>query len=328
MNIIPLGRNGPGVSILGLGCMAFSGMYGPADDAESIATIHEALERGVTLLDTGDFYGTGHNEMLLREALKNGKRDRVFLQVKFGAQVDPSGMFIGFDSRPNVIRNALAYTLKRLGTDHVDLYQPSRLDPAVPIEETVGTIADLVKSGYVRYIGLSEMGVNTIRRAHAVHPITALQIEYSLMSRGIEREILPAVRELGISVTAYGLLSRGLMGGGARGANERDMRKRFPRFQGEHLARNLSLVATLAAIASEKHCTTAQLAAAWVISRGPDIVPLIGPRNRVQLKDLLGAPEIQLSGEDLRRIETAVPPDKVSGTRYNDAGMTTLDSER
>jgi aryl-alcohol dehydrogenase-like predicted oxidoreductase len=309
--------------------MAFSGTYGPAEDTESIATIHEALDRGISLLDTGDFYGVGHNEMLLREALKNGKRDRVFVQVKFGAQVDPSGAFIGFDSRPKVIRTALAYTLRRLGTDHVDLYQPSRLDPAVPIEETVGTIADLVKSGYVRHIGLSEVGAATIRRAHAVHPLTSIQIEYSLMSRGIEREILPTARELGIGVTAYGLLSRGLLGGTGTGEfRDRDIRKRFPRFQGEHLQRNMPLVRALQAIAQEKKRTPAQLAVAWVLSRGEDIVPLIGPRNREQLRDLLGALDLSLTVEELGRIESAVPSERVSGNRYYDAGMVNLDSER
>jgi aryl-alcohol dehydrogenase-like predicted oxidoreductase len=324
-----LGMRGPDVSVVGLGCMAFSGTYGPAEDNESIATIHEALEAGITLIDTGDFYGAGHNEMLLREALKNGKRDRVFLQVKFGAQVDPSGAFIGFDSRPKVIRTALAYTLRRLGTDHVDLYQPSRLDPAVPIEETVGTIADLVKSGYVRHVGLSEVGAETIRRAHAVHPITSLQIEYSLMSRGIEREILPTVKELGIGITAYGLLSRGLLGGSGIGEfRDRDIRRRFPRFQEEHLKRNLPLVRALQAIAEEKKRTPAQLAVAWVLSRRTDITPLIGPRNRDQLNDLLGALDLSLSAEELRRIESAVPSEGVSGNRYYDAGMVNLDSER
>ena len=206
-----LGVHGPEVSTVGLGCMALSGTYGPADDAESIATIQEALERGITMLDTGDFYGRGHNELLLREALKGGRRDRVFLQVKFGAQIEPSGRFIGFDGRPASVKTFLTYTLTRLGTDHVDLYQPSRLDPHVPIEETVGAVADMVRAGYVRFIGLSEMGAATIRRAHAVHPITALQMEYSLMSRSLEQEILPTVRELGIGVTAYGILSRGLL---------------------------------------------------------------------------------------------------------------------
>jgi len=323
-----LGANGPEVSAVGLGCMAMSGTYGPVDDGESIATIHEAIERGVTLLDTGDFYGRGHNELLLREALKGGKRDRVFLQVKFGAQLEPSGRFIGFDGRPASVKTFLTYSLTRLGTDHVDLYQPSRLDPRVPIEETVGAVAEMVKAGYVRFIGLSEMGVATIRRAHAVHPITALQIEYSLMSRGMEKDILPAVRKLGIGVTAYGILSRGLM---ARvdppEAGKSDIRSRFPRFQEQNLGRNLRLVQALAAVAKKKGTTTAQLACAWVLSRGEDIVPLLGARNRTQLRDSLGALELSLSAADLEEIERAVPASEIAGGRYDEAALSILDSE-
>jgi aryl-alcohol dehydrogenase-like predicted oxidoreductase len=276
-----LGRQGLEVSTLGLGCMGMSDLYGPADEAESIATIHAALEVGITLLDTGDFYGMGHNELLLREALKGNKRDRVFIQVKFGAQRDLNGAFIGFDARPAAVKTALAYTLRRLGTDYVDLYQPVRLDPAVPIEDTVGAIADLVHSGYVRHIGLSEMGAATIRRAHAVHRITALQIEYSLMSRGIESGILPTVRELGISITAYGVLSRGLLGGKGRlKPDNKDFRAQLPRWQGENLQRNLGLVEALHAVAREKEATPVQLAIAWVLSRGTDIIPPIGARKR------------------------------------------------
>ncbi|HUI71537.1 MAG TPA: aldo/keto reductase [Spirochaetia bacterium] len=323
-----LGANGPEVSAVGLGCMAMSGTYGPVDDGESIATIHEAIERGVTLLDTGDFYGRGHNELLLREALKGGKRDRVFLQVKFGAQLEPSGRFIGFDGRPASVKTFLTYSLTRLGTDHVDLYQPSRLDPRVPIEETVGAVAEMVKAGYVRFIGLSEMGVATIRRAHAVHPITALQIEYSLMSRGMEKDILPAVRKLGIGVTAYGILSRGLM---ARvdppESGKSDIRSRFPRFQEQNLGRNLRLVQALAAVAKKKGTTTAQLACAWVLSRGEDIVPLLGARNRTQLRDSLGALELSLSAADLEEIERAVPASEIAGGRYDEAALSILDSE-
>jgi len=309
--------------------MAMSGTYGTVDDAESIATIHEAVERGVTLLDTGDFYGRGHNELLLREALRGGRRDRVFLQVKFGAQLEPSGRFIGFDGRPASVKTFLAYTLTRLGTDHVDLYQPSRLDPRVPIEETVGAVADMVRAGYVRFIGLSEMGAATIRRADAVHPITALQIEYSLMSRRIEKEILPTVRELGIGVTAYGILSRGLM---ARARpperGKTDIRRRFPRFQEGNLDRNLRLVEALDAVAKRMGTTPAQLACAWVLARGEDIVPLLGARNRQQLRDSLGAVELSLSPADLQEIERAVPASAVAGGRYDDAGMSSLDSEQ
>ena len=323
-----LGAGGPMVSAVGLGCMAMSGTYGPVSDAESIATVREALEAGVTLIDTGDFYGMGHNELLLREALKGGRRDRAFIQVKFGGQRDPSGAMIGFDARPSVVKNALAYTLTRLGTDHVDLYQPARLDRTVPIEETVGAIADLVRAGYVRHIGLSEMGAATIRRAHAVHPILSLQIEYSLMSRSIEREILPAVRELGIGVTAYGVLSRGLLGGsGIQARQARDIRNRLPRFQADHLARNLALVEALRRLAGDMRISPAQLAVAWVLSRGPDIVPLLGARTRAQLRDGLGAVRVRLTAEDVSRIEAAVPPEAVSGGRYDAAGMSSLDSE-
>ncbi len=324
-----LGAKGPEVSAVGLGCMAMSGTYGPVDDAESIATIHEAIGQGVSLLDTGDFYGRGHNELLLREALKGGMRDRVFLQVKFGAQLEPSGRFIGFDGRPASVKTSLTYTLTRLGTDHVDLYQPARLDPAVPIEETVGAISDLVKAGYVRFIGLSEMGAATIRRAAAVHPVAALQIEYSLMSRSIETEILPAVQELGIGVTAYGILSRGLLSRvGASESGRPDIRGRFPRFQGENLGRNLRLVQALDRLAKKMGTTAARLASAWVLSRGDYIVPLLGARNRQQLRDSLGALDLSLTPEQLVEIERAIPAAEVAGGRYDDAGMSSLDSER
>ncbi len=324
-----LGQNGPALSLIGLGCMGMSDFYGPADVTESIASIHAALEAGITLLDTGDFYGMGHNELLLREVLKGGKRDRVFIQVKFGAQRDPDGAFLGYDARPAAVKTALAYTLRRLGTDHVDLYQPARLDPAVPIEDTVGAIADLVRAGHVRHIGLSEMGAATIRRAHAVHPITATQIEYSLMSRGIEAEILATVRELGIGVTAYGVLSRGLLGGkGAEKLGEKDFRARFPRFQGQNLQRNLALVEALRTVAQAKGATPAQLAIAWVLSRGTDILPLIGARTREQLREALGALDLTLTEHELDRIGRAVPAEQVAGSRYAPAQMATLDSER
>ena len=324
-----LGTQGAETSGVGLGCMAMSGTYGPAEDAESIATIHEAIEKGVTLLDTGDFYGRGHNELLLREALRGGKREQVFLQVKFGAQIEPSGRFIGFDGRPASVKTFLTYTLTRLGTDHVDLYQPARLDPLVPIEETVGAIADMVKAGYVRFIGLSEMGAATIRRAHAAHPITALQIEYSLMSRIVEKEILPVVRALGIGVTAYGILSRGLLArAGSPQSGKSDIRGRFPRFQGENLERNLRLVQALDAIAKRKGTTTARLACAWVLSRGDDVIPLLGARNRQQLRDSLGALDISVTAADVEEIERAVPAAEVAGGRYDDAAMSSLDSER
>ncbi|MEK0083726.1 aldo/keto reductase [Benzoatithermus flavus] len=324
-----LGRNGPDVSAIGLGCMGMSWAYGPADETESIATIHAAMAAGIDLLDTGDFYGIGHNEELIGRAIR-GRRDEVFIAVKFGALRDPSGGLIGFDARPASVRNFLSYTLRRLGTDHVDLYQPARVDPAVPIEDTVGTIADLIRAGYVRHLGLSEAGAGTIRRAHAVHPVAQLQIEYSLMTRGIEAAILPTCRELGIGVTAYGVLSRGLLSGRLAagttlGAD--DFRTRAPRFQGENLARNLELVEALRRIAVEKGATPAQLAIAWVLSRGEDIVPLVGARRRDRLEEALGALDLVLDADDLVRIEAAVPAGAVAGTRYDAHGMRMLDSE-
>ncbi len=329
MDSIPLGRGGPLVSRFGLGLMGMSGIYGQADEAESIATIRAALDAGITLLDTGDFYGMGHNEMLLRDALRGVDRDSVFIQVKFGGQRDPRGAFIGHDTSPVAVKNSLAYTLQRLGTDHVDLYQPARLDPRVPIEDTVGAIAEMIDAGFVRYLGLSEMGAATIRRAHAVHRVTALQIEYSLMSRGIEAEILPTVRELGIGVTAYGVLSRGLLStASAREIGTNDPRTRFPRFRAENLQRNLDLLAALEKIARDHGATTAQLAIAWVASRGPDIVPLIGTKRRDRLAEALGALDLELTPDELAAIEAAVPADQVAGERYEPAQMAALDSEK
>ncbi|MBN3816661.1 aldo/keto reductase, partial [Paraburkholderia sp. Se-20369] len=286
MELRQLGRSGPQVSAIGLGCMGMSDMYGPADRAESIATLHAALDHGITLLDTGDFYGMGDNEMLIRDALRGRTREQVVISVKFGALRDPAGTFVGYDARPAAIRNFVAYSLKRLGTDYLDIYRPARVDPAVPIEDTVGAIADLVKAGYVRQIGLSELGADTVRRAAAVAPIADLQIEYSLLSRDIEAEILPACRELGIGVTAYGVLSRGLLSGRWTAAREvgrevgRDFRAASPRFQGENLAHNLALVDALRAIADEKGSNPAQVAIAWALTRGDDIVPLVGARKR------------------------------------------------
>src|SRR5579864_9251793 len=330
METTTLGRGGPVVSRAGLGLMGMSGIYGQADDHESLATIRAAIDAGITLLDTGDFYGMGHNELLLRDALRGSgmRRDQVFIQVKFGGQRDPSGAFVGHDASPNAVKTSLAYTLTRLGTDYVDLYQPARLDPRVPIEDTVGAIAEMVQAGYVRYIGLSEMGADTIRRAHAVHPIAALQIEYSLMSRGIERQILPTARELGIAVTAYGILSRGLLSSGTARLAENDPRRRFPRFRAENHARNLELLAALEAIASEHDATAAQLAIAWVASRGPDIIPLIGTKRRDRLDEALRALDLTLSADDLAAIEAAVPAGAVAGDRYDAAQVAMLDSEK
>lgn len=331
MNTRPLGITGPRVSAIGLGCMGMSDLYGPADETESIATIHAALDAGITLLDTGDFYGMGHNELLLREALRGRAREGVVLSVKFGALRDPDGRWIGIDGRPAAVKNFLAYSLRRLGTDHIDIYRLARVDPTVPIEDTVGAIADLVKAGHVGHIGLSEAGANTLRRAHAAHPIADLQIEYSLLSRGIEAEILPTCRELGVGVTAYGVLSRGLLGGHwskARALGAADFRSRLPRFTGDNLDRNLALVEALRAIAKEKDATVARIAIAWVLSRGPDIVPLIGARRRDRLTEALGALDLDLTAGDLARIEGAVPPGAAAGDRYDAFAMTHLDSER
>jgi aryl-alcohol dehydrogenase-like predicted oxidoreductase len=325
-----LGTTGPQVSAIGLGCMGMSGMYGPSDRAESIATIRSALEAGVSLLDTGDFYGMGHNEMLIGEALRGTPRDRVQVSVKFGALRDPANGWTGYDARPEAVKNFLAYTLQRLGLDYIDIYRPARLDPVVPIEDTIGAIADMVKAGYVRHIGLSEVGADTIRRAAAVHPICDLQIEYSLISRGIEDTILPVCRDLGIGVTAYGVLSRGLISGNWRqdAAAPGDFRVHSPRFQGENVAKNLALVEALRAVAKEKGASVAQIAIVWVAAQGTDIVPLVGSRRRTQLDEALGALDVTLTSTDLTAIEEAVPKGAAAGDRYAAAQMATLDSER
>ncbi|WP_017973195.1 aldo/keto reductase [Actinopolyspora halophila] len=324
----PLGTTGPDVFPLGLGLMGMSDFYGPADTAESHATIDAAIEAGMDLLDTGDFYGSGHNELLLREALRRHDRDRLRLSVKFGAMRDPHGDFVGFDGSPAGVKNSLAQTLQRLGTDHVDIYRPARLDPRVPIEETVGAISEMVEAGHVRHIGLSEVGADTIRRAAAVHPIVDLQIEYSLLSRGIEAEILPTCRELGIGVTAYGVLSRGLLSGRWDRNQSDDPRSRFPRFQGENLDHNLGLVEQLRSVAEEKGADVAQVAIAWVLAKGEDIVPLVGARRRERLNEALGALDLRLAAEDVAAIERAVPAESAAGQRYDEHGMALLDSER
>ncbi|HWG25738.1 aldo/keto reductase [Actinospica sp.] len=322
-----------GSGALGLGLMGMSGMYGPAEEAESIATIEAAVAAGMLVLDTGDFYGMGHNEMLLGRALKQLgiPRESVRISVKFGAQRGPDSAWLGYDARPAAVKTALAYTLTRLGVDYIDIYRPARLDPAVPIEETVGAISELIEAGYVRQVGLSEVGVETIRRAHAVHPVTDLQIEYSLISRGIEEAILPATRELGIGITAYGVLSRGLISGhwtADRSTNATDFRTYSPRFQGENLAHNLSLVEELRSIAEAKGVSVAQIAIAWVLAQGEDIVPLIGARRRDRLTEALGSLDVQLTPADLEQIEKAVPRDAAAGDRYPTAQARTLDSEK
>jgi aryl-alcohol dehydrogenase-like predicted oxidoreductase len=311
---------------IALGCMGMSRMYGDSDDEESIATIHAALDRGVTLLDTGDFYGQGHNEMLIGRALR-GRRDQARLSVKFGILRGPDGSFFGADARPAAVKNFLAYSLTRLGVDHIDVYRPARLDPNVPIEDTIGAIADLVKAGYVREIGLSEVGVETIRRARAVHPIADLQIEYSLISRGPEKDIFPLLDQLGIAVTAYGVLSRGLLTG-ARPTAPNDFRAHLPRFTGEHREQNQRLVDALARLAAERGVTPAQLAIAWVLAKGPRMIPVVGARTRRQLEDALGALAIRLSPQEVAALEDAVPAAAVSGTRYQPQQMQHLDSER
>jgi aryl-alcohol dehydrogenase-like predicted oxidoreductase len=329
-----LGSHGPKVSALGLGTMGMSDMYGPADRTESIATIHAALDQGVTLLDTGDFYGMGHNEMLVGEALRGRKREGVQISVKFGALRGPMpGEFNGYDSRPMAIRNFVAYSLKRLGVDYIDIYRPARLDPNVPIEETVGAIGELIKQGYVRYIGLSEVGAKTVRRAQAVHPIADLQIEYSLISRGIESEILPTCRELGIGITAYGVLSRGLISGHwQKGAQQVGFRSQSPRFNGANLDTNLALVEKLRAVATTIGTSVAQVAIAWVIARAKaqnaSIVPLVGARRRDRLTESLSALEVKLTASQLAEIERAVPPGAAAGARYPEVHLAHMDSER
>jgi len=321
-----LGAAGPSVSALSLGCMGMSGMYGPADDAESVATIHAAMDAGVTLLDTGDFYGMGHNEMLIGRAIA-GRRGRVLLSVKFGGMRLPNGAFIGLDGRPKAVKNFLSYSLRRLGTDHIDIYRLTRPDPEVPIEETVGAIAELIQAGYVRYVGLSESGADTVRRAHRTHPVSDLQIEYSLISRGIEREILPTLRELRIAVTAYGVLSRGLLAG-SRPAGQGDIRTHMPRFSEANYQQNQQVVAELARLAAERRVTPTQLAIAWALAQGPDIVPVIGARTRPQLAESLAALDVTLSPPEIARLEEACAPGLIAGARYDPVQMKMLDSER
>ncbi|VIO65055.1 General stress protein 69 [Bradyrhizobium ivorense] len=330
MDTRKLGSTGPAVSQLGLGCMGMSDFYGPTDRSESIATIHAALEAGITLLDTGDFYGMGHNEMLIGEALKGKNRGNVQISVKFGALRDRAYGFLGYDSRPAAVKNFAAYSLQRLGVDHIDVYRPARLDPNVPIEDTVGAIADMIKAGWIRHIGLSEVGSDTIRRAHKVHPIADLQIEYSLLSRGIENDILTTCRELGIGISAYGVLARGLISGhwSKDRAGAKDFRLLSPRFQAGNIDANLALADRLRVIAEDFGASPAQVAIAWVAAQGTDIVPLVGARRRERLTEALGALDVKLTDAHLAALASAFPPGAAAGGRYPEEHLRHMDSEK
>ena len=324
MKIRTLGSQGLQVSEEGLGCMGMSEFYGRADEDEAIATIHAALDAGITLIDTGDFYAMGANEMLVGRALKD-RRDQAFIQVKFGAQREPSGAWIGYDARPSAVKTALAYTLKRLGTDHIDLYQPARRDPNVPLEDTIGAVADMIRAGYVRHLGLSEVAPETILAAERIHHVTALQYEFSVIERGAEVRQLPALRQIGAGMTAYGVLSRGLLTSSTAQGRPGDMRGHMPRFQPENLAKNRPLVDAFAGVARGKGCTAAQLAIAWVLSRDPHVIPLVGARTGAQLAETLGALEVALTPEDHARIDAAIPEGSIAGTRYAEAQMRQVD---
>ncbi len=323
---VKLGQTGPAVFPIGLGCMGMSGLYGATDDAESIATIQAAIDAGVNLLDTGDFYGMGHNELLVARAIA-GRRERVQLSVKFGALRGPDGAFIGIDTRPAAVKTFAAYSLKRLGVDAIDIYRPSRLDPAVPIEDTMGAIAELVGAGYVRHVGLSEVGAATVARAAKVHPVVDLQIEYSLASRKPEREIFPRLEELGISATLYGIFSRGLLTGSKPGGKT-DFRTYFPRFASDNQPKNNEVVSGLKRFALDLGITPGQLLIAWALARQPHFVPIIGARTRGQLTDALGALDKPLSSGDVAAIEALVPENAIAGSRYGAEQMAQLDSEK
>jgi aryl-alcohol dehydrogenase-like predicted oxidoreductase len=308
---------------IALGCMGLSGAYGKTDDAQSIALIQAAIERGITFLDTGDFYGNGHNELLIGKAIA-GRRDRVQLSVKFGALRGPDGSWGGVDSRPAAVKNFLHYSLVRLGTEYIDVYRPARLDPAVPIEDTIGAIAEMVKAGFIRAIGLSEVGPDTIRRAAKVHPIADLQIEYSLVTREPEDAIFPVLRELGIGATLYGVLSRGLLS--ASDLRPGDARAHMPRFSGANGEANAKLVASLRALAKRWGITPSQLAIGWVLGKQPQFTPTLGMRTMQQLDEALAAKP--LTAEQLDEVEAIAPRGAVAGTRYPAAMMSTLDSEK
>ncbi|MFJ7629605.1 aldo/keto reductase [Streptomyces sp. NPDC097595] len=327
-----LGNGGPQVAPVALGCAGMSDHTGPADEADAVATVHAALDAGVTLIDTADFYGMGHNEDLIGRALRGGRRDEAVLSVKFGGLRDPDGAFVGIEGRPAHVKNALAYSLRRLGTDHIDIYRPSRLDPATPVEETVGAIAEMIEAGHVRHVGLSEVGAETIRRAHAVHPVHDVQIEYSLFSRGPETNgILDTCRELGIGVTAYGVLAHGLLTGAYRQPAGGDRRAGWlPRFHPDNLPANLALADRLRPLADAHGITVAQLATAWVIARGGDtssVVAVVGARRPHRVSEALAAAEVTLNEADMAAIDAAVPAGAVAGTRYAAPLMALLDSE-
>jgi aryl-alcohol dehydrogenase-like predicted oxidoreductase len=321
-----LGRDGPEVSAIGLGCMGMSEFYGAGNEAESIATIHHALDRGVTFLDTADMYGVGKNEELVGRAIR-GRRDEVFLATKFGNVRGPNGEFLGVKGHPDYVRSACEASLKRLGVEVIDLYYQHRVDTKVPIEDTVGEMARLKEEGKIRYLGLSEAAPRTIRRAHAVHAIAAVQTELSLWSRDAEAEVLPTVRELGIGYVAYSPLGRGFLTGEFKSPSDfpdDDFRRNHPRFQGENFEKNISLVGEVEAMAREKGCTTAQLALAWVLAQGEDVVPIPGTKHVRYLDQNIGALEVRLTAEDLRRLDAILPPGAAAGQRYHERGMETV----
>ncbi len=318
-----LGKNGPAIPLgVGFGCMGMSDFYGSRanDEAESVAVLEAALDAGIGFLNTGDFYGLGHNELLLRRALAERSRQPL-LSVKFGAMRGPGGEFVGFDGRPQAVKSFAAYSLVRLGRDVIDLYQPARVDPTVPIEDTVGAIKELIDAGHVRYLGLSEASPEQLRRAHAVHPVSALEVEYSLGTRIIERELLQTARELGVAVVAYGVLSRGLLSGRVTQLAAGDFRAHIPRFSGENFSENKKRVALLEDMAREKSCTPAQLAISWVLHQGDNVIPLLATTNRRRLEENLAALDIRLDKEDLRRLDELFPEGAIQGDRYPEAQM-------